>query len=350
MARIAEGATGYLYHRDVTPPASDLASRRVLVTGAAGFIGSHLVEQLAAIGARVRAFVRYESRGSRGWLDHIPSDVADEIEFFAGDIRDGSTVDRALADCEVVLHLASLIAIPYSYDAPEAYVATNIVGALNVLNACRRHDVGRLVLTSTSEVYGNAQRVPITEDQPLHPQSPYAASKAAADQLALSYWASFGTPVVVLRPFNTYGPRQSLRAVIPTIAAQLLAGGPVHLGADHPTRDFTFVSDTVRGFISAALAPGVEGETIHLGTGTEISIRKLAQMIADLVGAPLVLARDDQRVRPPRSEIDRLVSDPSRAQRQLGWTAGVGLSDGLTRTVEWMRSEHHIHRPAEYIV
>lgn len=317
----------------------------MLVTGAGGFIGSHVVEALVAEGARVRAFVRYDSRGSRGWLESLPASTA--VEIVAGDIRDGPTVDRAVAGCEIVLHLASLIAIPYSYLAPEAYVATNVVGTQHVLDACRRHDVARLVHTSTSEVYGTAQRVPIDESHPIHPQSPYAASKAAADLLALSYHASFGTPVIVLRPFNTFGPRQSLRAIIPTIAAQLIAGGPVRLGSTTPTRDFTYVTDTAAGFVSAATADAV-GQVVQLGTGREISIGDLATAIAEVIGAPLRIEADPDRLRPPTSEVMRLLSDASRARTLLGWTATTSLQDGLRQTVAWLRTDVSVARAREY--
>ena len=325
-----------------------LAGRRVLVTGAGGFIGSHLTEALIANGALVRAFVRYDSRASRGWLDSLSGEILSELEIFAGDLRDGPTVDRAMAGCEIVMHLAALIAIPYSYLAPEAYVATNVVGTQHVLDAARRHDVARIVHTSTSEVYGTAQRVPITEAHPLHPQSPYAASKASADLLALSYHASFGTPVVVLRPFNTYGPRQSLRAIIPTIAAQLIAGGPVRLGATKPTRDFTYVGDTVDGFLRAADADAL-GQVVQLGTGEEISIGDLARTVADVVGAPLTLESDETRMRPLDSEVMRLVSDPSRARETLGWAPAVALKDGIRRTVDWLRRDASITRASEYV-
>ena len=325
-----------------------LRGRSVLVTGSAGFIGSHLVDALVMEGARVRAFVRYNSRRSRGWLDDLDAELSEQIEFFAGDIRDGLTVERAVEGSEIVFHLASLIAIPYSYDAPEAYVATNVAGALNVLNACRRHGVSRLVHTSTSEVYGTAQRVPIDEHHPLHPQSPYAATKSAADQLALSFCASFGTPVVVIRPFNTYGPRQSLRAVIPTIAAQLLAGGPVRLGSVTPSRDFTYVGDTVQGFLRAATSLGVEGSTVQLGSGHEISIEELAKLIAEVIGTPLRIEHDPQRVRPRASEVERLVADASLAKKLLHWRPEIELREGLQRTVDWLRRQPVAERAAEY--
>lgn len=267
---------------------------------------------------------------------------------FAGDVRDGPTVDRAVGGTEVVFHLASLIAIPYSYLAPEAYTATNVIGTQHVLDACRRHDVARLVHASTSEVYGTAQRVPIDENHPLHPQSPYAASKAGADLLALSYHASFGTPVVVLRPFNTFGPRQSLRAIIPTIAGQLLAGGPVRLGATEPTRDFTFVTDTAAGFVHAATADAI-GQVVQLGTGRETSIGDLARTLASIVGVPLNVEKDAERVRPAGSEVMRLVSDPSRARRLLGWSPSVEFDDGLHTTVEWLRNDSSLARAREYV-
>src|SRR2546428_12068256 len=249
-----------------------MAGRRTLVTGAGGFIGSHLAEALVAAGASARGFVRSDSGGTHGYLDDLEPSVLAEIELFPGDIRDGPTVARAVAGRDTVFHLAALIAIPYSYIAPEAYVATNVTGTLNLLDACRTADVQHVVHTSTSEVYGTAQRVPITEEHPIRPQSPYAASKAAADHLALAYHSSFGTPVVVLRPFNTFGPRQSLRAAIPTIGAQLLRGGPVRLGSVQPTRDFTFVTDTVAGFICSATVREAIGRVVQLGTGVEISI------------------------------------------------------------------------------
>ena len=319
-----------------------------MVTGAGGFIGSHVVEGLVAAGARVRAFVRYDSRGAHGWLDALPASTLDEVEVFAGDIRDAATVDRAVTGNDAVLHLSALIAIPYSYLAPEAYVATNVVGTQHVLDACRRHDVARIVHASTSEVYGTAQYVPIDERHPIHPQSPYAASKASADLLALAYHASFGSPVVILRPFNTYGPRQSLRAIIPTIAAQLLAGGPVRIGSTTPTRDFTFVTDTADAFIRAATADAL-GQVVQLGTGLELSIGDLARTIADVLSLPLRIEVDEARVRPEASEVMRLVSDARRARDILGWSPTVTLPDGLRRTVEWLRTDPSVGRAGEYV-
>jgi NAD dependent epimerase/dehydratase len=326
-----------------------LAGHRVLVTGAAGFIGSHLAGSLVAEGATVRAFVRYDSRGSRGQLDLLDPTIRGEIEIIAGDVRDGPTVDRAVDGCDTVFHLAALVAIPYSYIVPEAYVATNVGGTLNVLESARRSGVRRVVHTSTSEVYGTAQVTPITEQHPIRPQSPYAASKAGADHLALSYHASFGTPVVVLRPFNTYGPRQSLRAVIPTIASQLIRGGPVRLGSVRPTRDFTFVTDTVAGFIRAAAAADVVGRTVQLGTGVEISIGDLAALLGEITGTPPRIETDPDRVRPAASEVERLVADPSLARDLLGWTPTVALRAGLEETVEWLRRSPATDRAAEYV-
>jgi NAD dependent epimerase/dehydratase len=326
-----------------------MAGRRALVTGAGGFIGSHLVERLVTHGASVRAMVRYDSRGSGGYLDQLAPGVRTDVEVFRGDVRDGPTVARAVDGCDIVFHLASLVAIPYSYQAPEAYVATNVTGTLNVLEACRRAAVERVVHTSTSEVYGTAQFAPITEAHPLHPQSPYAASKAAADHLALAYHASFGTPVVVLRPFNTFGPRQSLRAVIPSIAAQLIRGGPVRVGSVHPTRDFTYVGDTVAGFIAAASAPAAIGRTVQLGTGTEISIGDLAKLLAELSGATLRLETEPERMRPTGSEVERLVADPALAKTLLGWSPRTSLRDGLQQTLAWLRQSGLPERSAEYV-
>jgi dTDP-glucose 4,6-dehydratase len=324
-----------------------MTGRRALVTGAGGFIGSHIVEALVTAGASVRAFVRYDSRSSGGHLDVLAPEIARELDVFRGDIRDAPTVDRAVDGCDTVFHLAALVAIPYSYLAPEAYVATNVTGTLNVLDGARRHEVRRVVHTSTSEVYGTAQSVPITERHPLHPQSPYAASKAAADHLALSYHASFGTPVVVVRPFNAFGPRQSLRAVIPTIGVQLLRGGTVRLGSLTPTRDFTFVADTVDGFMRAAMAD-VVGTTVQLGTGVEISIGDLAALMAEITDRPLRLETDVSRVRPEASEVQRLVADPGYARELLGWSPRVTLRDGLVRTIAWLRESGLAERATQY--
>ena len=316
----------------------------VLVTGADGFIGSHVVQELLARGAAVRAFVMYNSFNSWGWLDRLPAAERDAIEVVAGDIRDGDCVRGAMRGCGSVLHLAALIAIPFSYDAPQAYLDTNVNGTLNLLRAARDLGIERFVQTSTSEVYGTAQSVPIGERHPLHAQSPYAASKIGADQMALAFHGSFDVPVTVIRPFNTYGPRQSARAVIPTVITQLLSGTrSVRLGALHPTRDLSFVRDTARGLIAGLEAPAerVLGEVINLGSGFEISIGELAREIAAIVGVPLLLEQDQARLRPDKSEVERLWSDNAKAERLLDWRPSYGGIEGLRRglgeTVQWFR-------------
>jgi len=322
----------------------------VLVTGAGGFIGSHLAETLAQAGARVRAFVRYNSRGDHGWLEVAEPEVAQAIEVFRGDLANPEAVTNALAGCEVIFHLGALIPIPYSYRHPREFVTANVVGTLNVLEASRRGDQQRIVHTSTSEVYGTPQTVPIDEGHPLHPQSPYAASKVAADQLALSFQRSFGTPVVIARPFNTYGPRQSARAVIPTIVTQALARDVIELGATSPTRDFLFVDDTVAGLLRCAEAQGVEGEVVNLGTGTNVSIGDVAGRILRLLGRDLPIALDEQRVRPPESEVERLVAGNAKARKLLGWEPTVQLDEGLKRTVEWLAGSLDGYRASLYNV
>jgi len=328
---------------------------KVLVTGAGGFIGSHLVEQLVGQGADVRAFVEYNSLGSWGWLEQSSAHVRDSIEIFSGDVRDSHAVRQAVQGCHTVFHLAALIGIPYSYLAPESYVDTNITGTLNIVQAATDFGVGRVVHTSTSEVYGTAQRVPIDEDHPLNPQSPYAATKVGADQIALSYYRSFGTPVTVVRPFNTYGPRQSARAVIPTVITQLAAGGQagsVKLGATQPTRDFTYVGDTVDGFRAAAACDAALGEVVNLGTNFEISIGDTASLIAEIMGIPLHIETEDQRLRPDASEVERLWCDNSKAIDLLGWAPAysgyTGFRRGLSETIDWfLRDENHAGYKAE---
>ena len=322
--------------------------KKILVTGADGFIGSHLVERLVAEGAKVRAFVYYNSFGRWGWLDGSPA--AGGLDVVAGDISDADFVREVMRDCEVVLHLAALIAIPYSYHAPRAYLRTNAEGTLNVLQAARSLGVARVVHTSTSEVYGTAQRVPIGEDHPLQGQSPYSASKIAADKLAESFHLSFGLPVVTLRPFNTFGPRQSARAVIPTIISQGLQGGKVGLGNLTPTRDLTYVSDTVEGFLCAGSAEGLEGRTINLGTGREVSIGDLVTMIGDILGKRLECEVQDERVRPKGSEVERLLSDNTLARELMGWAPAVTLEEGLARTVEWVRDNREEFRRDGYVI
>jgi len=313
----------------------------VLVTGADGFIGSHLVEALVRSGQPVRALVLYNALGRHGWLDQLPAEITRDTQIVMGDVRDRDNLRQAMRGCDSVAHLAALIGIPYSYHAPQSYVETNITGTLNVLQAARELGLRRVVQTSTSEVYGTARFIPITEEHSLNAQSPYAATKIAADQLALSYHASFGVPVVVLRPFNTYGPRQSARAVIPTIISQIAAGArEIKLGALHPTRDFSYVTDTVAAFC-AALQCECFGEVINVGGGFEIAIGDVAKMIADVMGVPVDIALDPARLRPPAGEVARLWAANDKAERLLAWQpeyAGLGgLRRGLELTVAWFR-------------
>lgn len=319
----------------------------VLITGADGFIGSHLTEALVRQGHAVRAFVLYNSFNSWGWLDNCAPDVAGKFEVFAGDIRDPYGVKSALNGCDAVLHLAALIAIPYSYHSPETYVDTNVKGTLNVLQAARELGVQRMVHTSTSEVYGTAQFVPITETHPLNAQSPYSATKIAADQLAHSFYTSFGLPVVIVRPFNTYGPRQSARAVIPTIIAQIAKGQRrVKLGAVSPTRDFSFVADTVAGFIAALDSGNGLGEVVNLGSNFEISIGDTAKLIAESMNAEIEVITDETRLRPELSEVERLWADTSKAKHLFGWQPNYGSRDGFGRglieTIKWFSEPANI--------
>lgn len=313
---------------------------KILVTGADGFIGSHLVEELVRTGHEVRAFVLYNSFNSWGWLDECAPDVKGKFEVFSGDIRDPAGVRAAMKGCDRVLHLAALIAIPYSYHSPDTYVETNIRGTLNVLQAARDFDITNLIHTSTSEVYGTAKFVPITEDHPLNGQSPYSATKIGADQLALSFFKSFDMPVSIIRPFNTYGPRQSARAVIPTVIGQIISGiSQIKLGACTPTRDFNFVKDTVSGFIAALNSRNGIGEVINLGSNYEISIIDTVRLIAKVMGREVDVISDEQRLRPDKSEVERLWASNKKALDLLGWTpkyAGLdGFSRGLTETIEW---------------
>ena len=327
----------------------NLSGKRILVTGADGFIGSHLTEHLINCGAEVRAFVYYNSLNSWGWLDHANERVKRSIDVFAGDIRDPHGVRTAMQGCNIVMHLAALIAIPYSYHSPDTYVDTNIKGTLNVVQAARQLDVERVVHTSTSEVYGSARFVPITEEHPLQGQSPYAASKIGADQIAVSFFLSFNTPVAVIRPFNTYGPRQSARAVIPTVITQIASGAPqIKLGAVHPTRDFNYVRDVVRGFVAVAECDAAVGQVVNVGSNYEISIGDTARMIADLMDSEVEFVSDPQRLRPKESEVERLWADNTRARDLAGWTpayAGTdGLRRGLTETIAWFRDGDNLRR------
>ncbi|WP_025678733.1 NAD-dependent 4,6-dehydratase LegB [Paenibacillus massiliensis] len=313
---------------------------KILVSGADGFIGSHLTEQLVRQGYDVRAFVYYNSFNSWGWLDHASNDVKSQFEVFSGDIRDPYGVKQAMKGCTHVLHLASLIAIPYSYHSPDTYVDTNIKGTLNVVQAARELDIEKIVHTSTSEVYGTAQYVPIDENHPLQGQSPYSASKIGADQIALSFYRSFNTPVSIIRPFNTYGPKQSARAVIPTIISQLANGkSTIKLGAISPTRDFNYVKDTVEGFISVMESPKSIGEVINIGSNYEVTIGETAQLIAEIMGVNLIIETDEQRLRPEKSEVERLWASNKKALELLGWKPEYGgkegLRKGLSETIKW---------------
>lgn len=320
---------------------------RVLVTGADGFIGSHLTEALVRNGYEVRAFVYYNSFNSWGWLDHCADDVQGKFEVFAGDIRDPHGVKKAMNGCDAVIHLAALIAIPFSYHSPDSYVDTNIKGTLNVLQAARELNVSRVIHTSTSEVYGTAQYVPIDEKHPLQGQSPYSASKIGADQLAFSFYSSFNLPVVTLRPFNTYGPRQSARAVIPTIITQILKGNEeIELGALEPTRDFNYVSDTVNAFILALRSDSGLGEVINIGSAFEVSIGKVAKIIAYEMGVTVKVRFSKNRIRPEKSEVERLWSNNTKAEKILSWSPSYGQIEGFTRglhkTIDWFSNPDNL--------
>lgn len=322
-------------------------AKKILITGADGFIGSHLTEALVRQGHDVRAFVLYNSFNSWGWLDHCDKDVKGKFEVFAGDIRDPHGVHTAMKGCDRVLHLAALIAIPYSYHSPDTYVETNIKGTLNIVQAARNLGVSKVIHTSTSEVYGTARFVPITEEHSLQGQSPYSASKIGADQIAMSFYASFGTPISTIRPFNTYGPRQSARAVIPTIITQIASGKrQIRLGAVHPTRDFNYVCDTVSGFIAALDSDQGIGEVINIGSNFEISIGDTARTIAEVMGEEIEILTEEQRLRPEKSEVERLWASNDKAHKLLGWQpqyAGLdGFRRGLTETVAWFSKPSHL--------
>jgi len=327
----------------------NLECSKILVTGADGFIGSHLTEELVRRGYDVRAFVYYNSFNSWGWLDNTSLDVKKSLDVFAGDIRDPHGVKTAMQGCDVVLHLAALIAIPYSYHSPDTYIDTNIKGTLNIVQAARELGVSKVVHTSTSEVYGTARFVPITEEHPLQGQSPYSASKIGADQIALSFYSSFGTPVSIIRPFNTYGPRQSARAVIPTIITQIANGvRKIKLGSLHPTRDFNYVADTVAGFMAIVESERSVGEVINIGSNFEISIGETVALIADIMGAEVEIETDDVRLRPDKSEVERLWADKQKAFALAGWQpeyAGKdGLRRGLAETIKWFTKADNLSR------
>jgi NAD dependent epimerase/dehydratase len=337
-----------LYLFNVIAKPKDMQNK-ILVTGADGFIGSHLTEALVREGCDVRAFTLYNSFNNWGWLDHCADDVKDQFEVFSGDIRDPHGVKEAMKGCDAVLHLAALIAIPYSYHSPDTYVDTNIKGTLNVLQAAREFDVQRVLHTSTSEVYGTARFVPITEEHPLKGQSPYSASKIAADQLAYSFYASFGLPVTIARPFNTYGPRQSARAVIPTIITQIANGQrQIRLGAVSPTRDFNFVQDTVAGLIAALRSDGGLGEVVNFGSNFEISIGDTAKLIAEMMGVEIQITTEQSRLRPENSEVERLWADNRKARELFGWEPAYagreGFKRGLAETAAWFSQAENLAR------
>ncbi|MGH7257366.1 MAG: GDP-mannose 4,6-dehydratase [Nitrospiraceae bacterium] len=322
--------------------------KRVLVTGAGGFIGSHLVERLVELGAHTRGLVHYRAEGAWGWLDHSP--CKKDIEVVAGDLMDRDSVVRAMHNRDLVFHLGALIAIPYSYEAPLSFIRTNVEGTLNVLHAVGHYGVERVIHTSTSEVYGTAREIPIGEQHPLQAQSPYAASKIAADKMVEAFHLSFGTPVVTVRPFNTFGPRQSARAVIPTIIVQGLARRRVRLGNVEPTRDLNYVSNTVDGFIQAAATEQVLGRVVNIGSGCEIKIRNLVELIGRLLGQPIEIETDEQRIRPAGSEVERLLADNRLATTLLGWTPAVSLEEGLRLTIDWIKKHQEFYRPELYAI
>ena len=317
----------------------DLKGKTVLVTGAGGFIGSHLTEALVTAGAQVRAFTHYNSRNDHGHLHALPAEVFGELDLIAGDVCDAGCVRRAVDGADVVLHLAALIGIPYSYHAPRSYADANVGGTLNVLEACRECGVDRLVHTSTSEVYGTAQFTPMTEAHPLNAQSPYAATKLGADQLVHTYYTSFDLPAVILRPFNTFGPRQSRRAVIPTVVSQAVAGERVSLGNTDAVRDFLYVADNARGYLAAATAPDAVGETVQIATGRGVTVGEMVDMVGEIVGRDLRVTTAEERKRPAKSEVEALIGSPAKAKELMGWEPTVRLEEGLAKVVEWVRSQ-----------
>jgi len=334
-----------------------ITGKKILVTGADGFIGSHLTEALVQMGADVRAFVFYNSFNSWGWLDHSPQDVKEELDIFAGDIRDPHGVRKAMEGCDIVFHLAALIAIPYSYHSPDTYIDTNVKGTLNVVQAAKELGTAKIVHTSTSEVYGSAQYVPIDERHPVVGQSPYSASKIGADQIALSFYKAFTTPVAIIRPFNTYGPRQSARAVIPTIITQIASGQrAIRLGSVTPTRDFNFIEDTVSGFIAVGRSDQAIGDVVNIGNGFEISIGDMARLIAEVMDRDITIDTDEKRVRPKNSEVERLHADNTKAKQMIQWMpkySGIeGLKSGVKKTVDWFASAGHLesYKPEIYNV
>ena len=322
-----------------------LKNKKILVTGADGFIGSHLVETLLNEGCNVKAFVLYNSFNSWGWLDTLPENKLKNIEIFTGDVRDPNGVRAAVKDVDVVIHLAALIGIPFSYHSPDSYIDTNIKGTLNILQACREYNIERVIVTSTSEVYGTAQHIPINEKHPLQGQSPYSASKIGADKIAESFHRSFEVPVVIARPFNTYGPRQSARAVIPTVITQLLNGcKEIKLGSLYPTRDFNYVTDICNGLIALAKCDEAVGKEVNIGSGNEISISELAKLIISLIDSEAEIISEDLRKRPEKSEVERLLCDNRLIQKLTGWKPEVSLKEGLVKTIEWFKNKDNFNK------
>ena len=328
----------------------NLDAKTVLVTGAGGFVGSHLVERLVRENCKVRCLVEYDSRGDVGWLEDVAADVSGEIEIIAGDLRDADAVGNCVAGTDAVFHLGALIAIPYSYENPRQVVETNVIGTLNVVQAARAANVERVVHTSTSEVYGTARSVPIGEDHALQGQSPYSASKISADKIAESFHNSFDLPVATIRPFNIYGPRQSARAVIPTIVSQALSGKKVKLGSLHPTRDFTYVTDTAEGFVKVAECDAAIGGVFNLGSNAEISIGDLVEKIAGLTGQDIEIEHEEARRRPEQSEVGRLWADNTLAADTFGWKPSVSLDEGLKRTVDWVTENMDRYKADAYVI
>jgi len=325
----------------------NLNNKKILVTGADGFIGSHLTEELVRRGYNVRAFVLYNSFNSWGWLDHSEPEIKKSIEIFAGDVRDPHGVRQAMKGCDIVFHLAALISIPYSYYSPDTYIDTNVKGSLNIVQAARELGISKVIHTSTSEVYGTARFVPITEDHPLQGQSPYSASKIGADQIAMSFYHAFNTPVSIVRPFNTYGPRQSVRAVIPTVITQIACGArKIELGSLHPTRDFNYVKDMVKGFIAAAESDQTIGEVINIGSNFEISVGETAELIAEIMSVKMEIEIKAERLRPEKSEVERLWADNAKAKRLLNWEPQFGGKEGLKRglreTIAWFNNQENL--------
>jgi NAD dependent epimerase/dehydratase len=329
---------------------SAVHGRSVVVTGAGGFIGGHLTAALVLAGARVRGFYRYNSRNDRGTLDWFAPSIVAEVEVLLGDLRDVESVARSIKGAELVFHLGAQIAIPYSYANPRDFFETNVLGSLNVAQAALEHGVHHLIHVSTSEVYGSAQTVPINEAHPLEARSPYAASKIGADKLVESFHHTYDLPATVVRPFNTYGPHQSARAIIPTVISQALASDTLRLGSLEPRRDLTYVTDTVAGLIAAAVTPATIGRTIQLGTGAEASVVQIVDRVGEILGRQLTVRRHPQRVRPPSSEVQRLISDPALATELMGWTPHVTLSEGLAATIEWIAANQDRYRVTEYVI